>query len=283
MLRLRALITLFVLVSLGVLLALPTRSKMSPASTTSYLGFDLNDYPGDDGLPILRKTFAFTSYWLNAPPGEKRTTWLGKREQVQSHGFGFVVLFNGRLGRNLKSFDDSKRKGMLDGENAGKLARQEGFPPGTIIFLDIEEGGRLTAAYHEYVNAWVDAVTKQNFRTGAYCSGMPVNDGDGKTITTVKDLHDHLAGRKLTLWVFNDACPPSPGCVFPQTPPPAAQSGISEAALWQISQSPRRKEFTAQCAKTYDPDGNCYAPGDTSHKWFLDVDVATTANPSASQ
>jgi len=283
MLRARVLITLFVLVSLAVLLALPTRSKMSATSPTSYLGFDLNDYPGDDGLPILRKTFAFTGYWLNAPPGEKHTNWLGKRALVQSHGFGFVVLFNGRLSRNLKSSQDAKRKGALDGENASKLARQEGFPSGTIVFLDIEEGGRLTDAHHDYVNAWIDALTKQNFRTGAYCSGMPVNDGDGQTITTVQDLHNHLGPRKLVLWVFNDACPPSPGCGFPQAPPPPAQSGISDAALWQISQSPRRKEFTAQCAKTYDKDGNCYAPGDTSHKWFLDVDVATTANPSAAQ
>lgn len=279
--RFRVILTLFVLVSLAVLLALPTRSKMPPAPSPSYLGFDLNDYPGDDGLPILRKTFAFTGYWLNAPPGEKRTTWLGKRTLVQSHDFGFVVLFNGRLSRNLKSSADAKHKGTLDGENTGKLARQEGFPPGTIIFLDIEEGGRLTDAYHDYVNAWIDAVTKQNFRTGAYCSGMPVSDGDGQTITTVEDLHDHLVGRKLILWVFNDACPPSPGCVFPQAPPPPAQSGISDAVLWQISQSPRRKQFTAQCATTYNADGNCYAPGDTAHKWFLDVDVATTANPSA--
>jgi hypothetical protein len=281
--RLRVLTAMLLLTAFAVFLALPLRTKMTAAPPPSYLGFDLNDYPGDDGLPVLRKTFSFAGYWLNAPPGEKHTTWLGKRALVQSHGFGFVVLFNGRLSRNLKSTADAKQKGTLDGENAGKLAHQEGFAAGTIIFLDIEEGGRLTDPYHDYVNAWIDAVAKQSFRTGAYCSGMPINDGDGQTITTVKDLHDHLAGRQLILWVFNDACPPSPGCVFPPAPPSPAQSGISDAALWQISQSPRRKQFTAQCAKTYNTDGNCYAPGDSAHKWFLDVDVATTANPSAPQ
>jgi len=279
----RVLITLFVLVSLAVLLALPGRSKMASAQSSSYLGFDLNEYPGDDGLATLRKTFSFSSYWLNAPPGQKHTNWLGKRALLQSHGFGFVVLFNGRLSRNLKSAEDARNKGALDGENAGRLARQEGFPSGTVLFLDIEEGGRLTDSYHNYVNAWIDAVTQQNFRSGAYCSGMPVNDGEGQTITTVQDLHNHLTGRKLVLWVFNDACPPSPGCVFPKSPPAPAQSGIAEAALWQISQSPRRRQFTAQCAKTYHADGNCYAPGDTAHKWFLDVDVANSPNPSSPQ
>ena len=52
----------------------------APAPPGTYLGFDLNIYPGDDAMPILRKTFSFTSYWLGPPPGEKRSTWQGKRE-----------------------------------------------------------------------------------------------------------------------------------------------------------------------------------------------------------
>ena len=126
----------------AVLLALPARSKMDPVPP-SYLGFDLNDYPGDDALPTLRKTFAFTGYWLGPPPGEKHTTWIGKRSLLQAQGFGFVVLYNGRLTKNLKSNPDAKQKGASDAENAAALARGEGFPLGTIIFLDIEEGGRL--------------------------------------------------------------------------------------------------------------------------------------------
>src|ERR1700739_4454838 len=81
------------------------------ASATSqrraYLGFDANDYPGDDALPILRKTFAFTGYWLGPPPGEKSTSWLGKRSALQKEGFGFLVLWNGLLQRNVKSVADA--------------------------------------------------------------------------------------------------------------------------------------------------------------------------------
>jgi len=245
-----------------------------------YLGFDLNEYPGDDALPVLRKTFSFAGYWLSPPPGEKHSTWLGKRALLQAQGFGFVVLFNGRESRNLKTARDARQKGVLDGENAAKLARQEGFPSGTVIFLDIEEGGRLSAAYHDYVNAWIDALAKANCRAGVYCSGMPVDEGGGVSITTAKDLQDHLGGRKLVFWVYNDACPPSPGCIFPNTPPTVEQGGFPEAALWQYAQSPRRKEFTAHCSSTYAGDGNCYAPGDSAHKWFLDLNVATSRNPS---
>src|SRR5215475_4136243 len=75
----------------------------APAPADTYLGFDLNIYPGDDAMPILRKTFSFTSYWLGPPPGEKHSTWQGKRELLASQGFGFVVLFNGRDSRKIKN------------------------------------------------------------------------------------------------------------------------------------------------------------------------------------
>jgi Domain of unknown function (DUF1906) len=277
--RARLFVFPMLLCGLAVLLALPNLSRTQTRQST-FLGFDLNDYPGDDGLPVLRKTFSFTGYWLNAPPGEKESTWLGTRPKLQAQGFGFVVLFNGRDSRNLKSVPDAIRKGESDAADAAVLARHEGFPPGTIIFLDVEEGGRLTPAYYEYVNAWIDGLAKANFRGGAYCSAVPVSEGDGQSITTFKDIQDHLGGRKLVVWVFNDACPPSPGCVFPKTPPAITQSGSSDAALWQFAQSPRNKPRTVRCAGTYNRDGNCYAPGDTAHKWFLDIDTATSANPS---
>ena len=75
----------------------------APAQTSSYLGFDRNDYPGDANLKALHQTFSYTGYWLNNPPGEGANTWLGHRAAVESAGFGFLVLFNGRLYAELKS------------------------------------------------------------------------------------------------------------------------------------------------------------------------------------
>ncbi len=272
---------LFVLLSFAAVLVLPDRPNAHPVQPSSYLGFDLNDYPGDDALPTLRKTFQFTGYWLGPPPGQKRTSWLGKRSILRANAFGFVVLYNGRLTKNLKSNLDAKQKGSSDAESAAAIARREGFPTGTVIFLDIEEGGRLSPAYHEYVHAWIDTLARARFSSGAYCSGISLPDAPGQSITTAQDLVEHLGGRKLTLWIFNDVCPPAPGCVFPQNPPAVAQGGIAAATLWQYAQTPRQKERTAKCASTYNADGNCYAPGDVNHKWFLDADVATSPDPSA--
>ncbi|MFI5128116.1 MAG: hypothetical protein ACHQJX_14960, partial [Candidatus Acidiferrales bacterium] len=83
-------------------------------SLGTYLGFDRNDYPGDAALDSLAQHFAFAGYWLNPPPGEKSDTWLGKRTILRSHGFGFLVLFNGRLDKKLKSTRDPKTLGSSD-------------------------------------------------------------------------------------------------------------------------------------------------------------------------
>ncbi len=249
-------------------------------SEKNYLGFDRNIYPGDDALPILRKTFAFTSYWLSPPPGEKSNTWTRKRELLRSRGFGFVVLYRGPDSRELKTQTSAKARGTRDGEDAVASAKAEGFSAGTIIFLDIEEGGRLPGTYHAYLAAWSEALSQAGFRPGAYCSGMPVKEEPGVTITTADDIRNHAATRGIRLWAYNDACPPSPGCTFPHDPASPVKSGIPYAAVWQFAQSPRRKEFTSRCAATYHRDENCYAPGDSSHSWFLDVNSAASRDPS---
>jgi hypothetical protein len=251
------------------------------ALTGSYLGFDLNTYPGDAALPILRKTFSFGGYWLSAPPGAKRNTWVGKRQLLQSQKFGFLLLYRGPQTSQLKSSLQARNRGTADATNAAATAKKEGFPSHAIIFLDIEEGGRLPAKYHAYLRAWVDALASAGYHAGVYCSGMLVNEGSRVTIITSDNIRSNLGKRELTYFVYNDACPPSPGCVVPHNPPSPSASGIPYAAVWQFAQSPRRKEFTARCAATYNADGNCYGPGDTTHSWFLDLNSATTPDPSS--
>jgi uncharacterized protein YceK len=255
-------------------------SARAPAEAKNYAGADLNGYPGDEALPILRKSFSYLGYWISPPPGEKQNTWIGKRELLRSQGFGFAVLYLGPQSSALKSPGKGNDKGIDDAKHAAAAAENEGFPAQTIIFLDIEEGGRLPAAYHAYLRAWSDQLAKAGYRAGAYCSGMPVDEGGGVTIITADDIRNNLGGREMAYWVFNDACPPSPGCVVSQSPAAPSASGVSYAAVWQISQSPRRKEFTARCAATYSSDGNCYSPSDAAHQWFLDIDVALSADPS---
>jgi hypothetical protein len=243
-----------------------------------YLGFDRNDYPGDANLQALRKTFAFTGYWLSNPPGASANSWRGKRETIQRAGFGFLVLFNGRSYAQLKS---AANPGSSDGVAAAQAARAEGFHPGTVIFLDQEEGGRMLDEQKQYVFAWADAVKQAGFHPGIYCSGIEIPEQNGGVISTARDLHDSPQGRDLVFWVANDACPPSPGCTFLKPPPAPEGSGAQFAEVWQFAQSPRRSQFAAACTPSYDTDGNCYSPGAGSElKLHLDVNSARSADPS---
>ncbi len=243
----------------------------------SYLGFDRNDYPGDANLKTLRQTFSFAGYWLNNPPGASRNTWLGKRPALESAGFGFLVLFNGRLYAELKSAAKAAKLGRSDAQAAVAAARREGFPAGAIVFLDQEQGGRMLPEQKAYIYAWVDGVAAAGFRAGIYCSGIAAKEDDGSSIVTADDIHQNAEGRNITYFVTNDTCPPSPGCAFPQHPPCPADGGISFAEVWQFAQSPKRPEVARHCPANYNPDDQCYPPGAHLH---VDVETAFSPDPS---
>jgi hypothetical protein len=248
------------------------------AQTGSYLGFDRNTYPGDANLKALHQTFSYTGYWLNNPPGERTNTWTGHRAAVESAGFGFLVLFNGRLYAELNSLARAKKLGNSDAQAATATARREGFPARTVIFLDQEQGGRMLPEQKAYIYAWVDAVTDAGFRAGIYCSGIPAKD-DGNVVTA-EDIRQNAGARHIVYWAINDACPPAPGCSFPAHPPSPAQSGVRFAEVWQFVQSPQEKDVAANCS-SYNRDGNCYPPGiSAAQRLLIDVNSATSPDPS---
>jgi len=270
---------------LAACLAALVNNPQQPESSATlakgaYLGFDHNDYPGDENLPALRKKYAFAGYWLNKPLGAANNTWIGKRKLVQAAGFGFLVAFNGRTFAEIKSIGDPSKLGRSDGGTAVEAAKHEGFPPGTIIFLDQEEGGRLLPAQRGYLHAWINAVKAASFEAGVYCSGIPAREALGASVVTAIDIQQSGGGRKLGYWVSNDQCPPSPGCAFPPNPPMPAASGVALAQVWQFAQSPRRSKFASDCKATYNKDGNCYPPGSYPQQLHVDLDSSTSADPS---
>lgn len=262
----------------------PQGSQTDAASPRTYLGFDANDYPGDAALPMLRKTFSFAGYWLNVPPGAKTNPWVGKHDALLKNGFGFLVLFNGRTESQLQPPVVSAQLGSTDAELAIHAAQQEGFPAHTIIFLDQEEGGRMLPVQIDYLYSWIQRVNSSGYGAGVYCSGMKAKEGKGQFIMTADDIHPRTEAKSF--FVYNDACPPSPGCAYLKNPPPPSASGVAYASVWQFAQSPRRHEFTKSCSTTYNRDGNCYPPaangvaGAIPGAILLDLDSATSPDPS---
>jgi hypothetical protein len=250
----------------------------SGSERDAYLGFDRNEYPGDQNLAVLRRTFSYTGYWLNVPPGAKSNTWTGKRKAVQEAGFGFLVLFNGRLDAQLKKGRDAGELGREDAAAAVDAAERDGFPPGTVIFLDQEEGGRMLPEQKAYIYAWVDGVNASGFRAGIYASGIAASEAHGVRVITAEDIQQNAEGRNILYWVTNDACPPSPGCAFPKRAPVPSESGIGFAQVWQFAQTPKRRDVAGGCPANYDRDGSCYAP--EAPRIFVDVNSAWSGDPS---
>lgn len=251
--------------------------RRSPDGATTFLGFDRNDYPGDGNLRELRTTFSYAGYWLNDPPGSKTNTWAGNRQKLQAAGFGFLVLFNGRLYKELTT--DAAGTGKRDAEAAIAAARHEGFPPRTIIFLDQEQGGRLLPEQAAYLFAWIDEIAKAGYRAGVYCSGMAAHEKGGASVVTAEVIRRTAGDRDITFWVTNDACPPSPGCTTAAAPPPRA-SGIDFADVWQFAQSPQRKDVARAC-RGYHSSGSCYSSSEFARQnLHVDLDAATSSDPS---
>ncbi len=275
-----------------MLLCAPVIGDAQQTQQHTYAGFDRNGYPGDAALAGLRKSFSFTGYWLNNPPGARQNSWTGKRALLKRNGFGFLVLFNGRAYKELKGAD-AVSLGIADGKAAVAAAAREGFPANIVIFLDQEEGGLLLPEQAAYLFAWADAVREGGTRAGVYCSGIDVPDGGG-TINTAQDIVEGESARgtnsskgrgdgRLRLWIANDQCPPSPGCTL-STPPlslVSSQKLVHFIVAWQYAQSPRRAQFSARCPANQASDGNCYAPGlAPGANTFVDLNTANSPDPS---
>jgi len=255
----------------------------APATAAqSYLGMDRNDYPGDANMQALRRTFAFTGYWLNNPPGADQNSWKLKRVALQAMGYGFLILFNGREYKELKASGNAAGVGTHDATAAVQAAYAEGFPLNAIIFLDQEQGGRMLPEQRAYIHAWVDGVGKSGYRAGVYCSGIAFRESPKVSIITANDIRENAGKREIHFFISNDQCPPSPGCVFRATPLAPTASGLGFAEVWQYAQSPRRPEVTAVCRSTYASDGNCYPPGIApSSGLHIDIDAAGSPDPSS--
>jgi GH25 family lysozyme M1 (1,4-beta-N-acetylmuramidase) len=72
----------------------------------------------------------------------------------------------------------SGARGRKDAEDAIKRAVKEGFPRGTVVFLDIERMDKVPSAMRDYYKAW----TKRVIEEGTYRPGYYVHDYNAKLI-----------------------------------------------------------------------------------------------------
>lgn len=152
----------------------------------TFQGFDCGSYPGDAAVTAWAHAgspFSFIGFYLDAPCHTKQTfkTWSGKRAFLKSLGWGFVLVYVGRQVKGCGAGSLKATVGKSDGSDAIAKAKAEGFPAGTVLFLDIEPfDGAVPAGMKAYMSAWLDALLADGmFEPGIYCHGKNANDLHG--------------------------------------------------------------------------------------------------------
>jgi hypothetical protein len=213
-----------------------------PVPTRGVPGFDTRDYPGD---AVMRRWFddspyRWVGYYLPAPC-YTGTTWSGRREALRAMGWGFAVLYVGEQdwsamraapgdtvsaaepGARCASINLTAEQGAAHAAEAEVTAAADGFPTGTVVFLDVERVERVRPELAAYVQAWTAAM----LRGGRYLPGLYAHDlNAAELLTIVSEEYDRQQRtERPPLWVALQA-----GFDISRAP---GESGYPVAAIWQ--------------------------------------------------
>jgi hypothetical protein len=116
---------------------------------------------------IQNTNLRWTGFCLTPAPSQQYAGWMGKREFLEGLGWGFAPVYVGQ--QTVQNSPDSSHEltaeqGRIDAQEAATLAKKAGFPDGTNIFLDIEQGPEsadqpVGPEMMAYSLAWVDEMS----------------------------------------------------------------------------------------------------------------------------
>jgi hypothetical protein len=179
------------------------------AEAGKHLGFDTHGYPGDKKMQAWKNApnapYEWVGYYLPATPCHKDKSWSGKRDTLVKMGWGLAVVYVGQqtwdrtprtltptqlaalVKRGVTCNADllSADRGAVDAIDAVRKTAAEGFPKGSVIFLDLERAEKLPARMRDYYKGWVATV----LRDGQYRPGIYVHSHNAEDVyTDVKAL-----------------------------------------------------------------------------------------------
>jgi hypothetical protein len=171
-----------------------TSSAVVPAArrpaTGRHLGFDTSRFPGTAALRTWQEAgapYEWVGFYLPAPC-HRDASWSGQRAAIEALGFGTAVIYVGQQtwGRTPDPGSAAARtaarrralcsadfvhgaQGAVEGVEAVARTAAEGFPRGSVIFLDIERMDRVPTLMRAYYRAWTRRVLDDGrFRPGVY-------------------------------------------------------------------------------------------------------------------
>ncbi len=220
----------------------------------AYAGFDTDIFPGTDQMTWLlaNTNLVWCGYYLAPAPSHDDETWMGQRDDLADAGWGIAPVYLGQQVQGPGSKVITGPQGTTDGNDAAALMTDDGFPSGSCVYLDLENGAPFQSPQTDYVAAWVAAVQDAGFQPGIYCS-----HGIAAEVLALCP--------SVRIWAFNiptTALTDTTALVYP-TPEPAG-SGVPGAVAWQRIQNT-----------------NLQLPGAPIPVMNVDLDTALTADPGA--
>jgi hypothetical protein len=194
----------------------------------AHAGFDASGFPGTSKMATIKSTtnFEWCGFYLGPTPSHPDAGWMSHRADLVGQGWGIAPLYVGQQTTGPGSHNVTKAQGKIDGNQAVSRLNAAGFPPGTFVFLDLENGLPFPVKQRNYVAAWVQAIEDDGtFKPGIYCSHRLANA-----------VHTLVPSARL--WVFKvptTAKHPISGPPFPNPNP--SGSGIAAAHIWQLDQN----------------------------------------------
>jgi len=145
--------------------------------------------PGDANLTVLRNTFFL--HWLLAKQSSRREEqfvgWQAGKELAVSKD-----LISGAVQRSLlqRAEAQTRRQTVKLMTAAANAARREGFPQRTIIFLDIEEGGRMLPEQKDYIYTWGGCGDCRRIQAGRILLWNSCKEGK-TSVVTAEDIREN--------------------------------------------------------------------------------------------
>jgi putative peptidoglycan binding protein/glycoside hydrolase-like protein len=212
--------------ALGLTLTPAGGAAQSPAAAAStvYAGFDAFAYPGDNVMDWLKAhtNLCWVCVYLKSPSNDHASygTWMPAVDRLRRTGWGMAPTYVGQQVTGKGSHVVTAAQGEIDGADAVGTMKSLGFPPGSCVFLDLENGPPLTDAQKAYTPAWADKVAAGGFSPGIYCSYLL-----GSAIRQLLP--------QARIWVFHVATTAAHNVDAPYLEKSPVLSGFSGATLWQ--------------------------------------------------
>lgn len=206
-----------------------------------FAGFDAAVFPGVETMDWLKRhsNLAWCGYYLAPAPSlaQAALSWKGQHAALRA-SWGMAPIYVGQQLPRLAApgvaappFSSilTADQGRSDGQQAVALAVRDGFPRGSFIYVDWEDGGALTSACLNYLGAWLATVSALGFGPGVYCSHWLGARFERLLLSTG-------AGLKGRIWCYKVSSTALHKLAIPLTSLPKmhpAGCGYADAVMWQ--------------------------------------------------